>query len=69
MHELVDQIPDDAVDAAGFFLRRVRDRDVDPEQAWVWTDDWQDQLRGSLADLEARRTNKFASDDEFIASL
>jgi hypothetical protein len=25
LHELVEQLPQDAVDAAGFFLRRVRD--------------------------------------------
>lgn len=69
LHELVDQLPEDAVDTVGFFLRRVRDRKIDADQAWVWTDEWQAKLRESLADLEAGRTQKFNSEGEFLASL
>jgi hypothetical protein len=69
LHELVEQLPEDAVDAAGFFLRRVRDGHLDPDQSWVWSEEWQAQLRESLRDLEAGHTRKFGSDDEFLASL
>lgn len=50
LHHLVDSLPDEAVDGAALLLQRVLLRQVDPAQAWVWTDDWQDQLRSSLAD-------------------
>jgi hypothetical protein len=69
LHELVDQLPEGAVDAAGFFLRRVRDGQIDVDQAWVWTDEWQSQLRDSIADLEAGRTRKFGSGEDFLSSL
>ncbi len=41
---------------------------LDPDQAWVWTAEWQEQLRSSLADLEAGRTQRFGTSEEFLAS-
>jgi hypothetical protein len=69
LHQLVDALPDEAVEGAGLFLERVVRGDVDPGQAWVWTTEWQDQLRSSLEDLAAGRTQRFDSSDKFLASL
>jgi hypothetical protein len=69
LHRLVDALPDEAVEGAGLFLERVLRDEVDVEQAWVWTTEWQDQLRSSLAELAEGRTRRFDSTDEFLASL
>jgi len=69
LHELVDQLPEEAVDAAGFLLRRVRDMEIDADQAWVWTEEWKSQLRDSITDLEAGRTRKFGRGEGFLSSL
>ncbi len=69
LHQLVDALPHEAVEGAGLFLERVLRGEVDPEQAWVWTTEWQDQLRSSLAELAEGRTRRFDSTDEFLASL
>jgi hypothetical protein len=69
LHQMVDALPDGAVEGAGFFLERVLRGDVDPGQAWVWTAEWQDQLRSSLADLAEGRTRSFDTGDDFLASL
>ena len=69
LHQLVDALPDEAVEGAGLFLERVLRGEVDPGQAWVWSAEWQDQLRSSLADLAEGRTRTFDSGDDFLASL
>jgi len=69
LHQLVDALPDEAVEGAALFLERALRGGVDPAQAWVWTKEWQDQLRSSLADVAAGRTRRFGDDDEFLASL
>jgi hypothetical protein len=69
LHQLVDALPDEAVEGAGLLLERVVRGEVDPEQAWVWTPEWQDQLRSSLADLAEGRTRLFDNTDEFLTSL
>jgi hypothetical protein len=43
--------------------------EIDPSQAWVWTPEWQEKLQRSLDDLEAGRTKKYASGEDFLASL
>jgi hypothetical protein len=69
LHQLVDAVPDEAVEGAGLFLERVLRGEVDPKQASVWASEWQDQLRSSLADLAEGRSRRFDSTDEFLASL
>lgn len=69
LHQLVDALRDAAIEGAGLFFERVLRRELDPDQAWVWSTDWQDQLRSSLADFADGRTRRFASSDEFLASL
>jgi hypothetical protein len=50
-------------------LERLLRGQVDPDQAWVWSAEWQERLRSSLADLEAGRTQRFSTSEEFLASL
>jgi hypothetical protein len=69
LHQLVDALPDEAVEGAGLLLERVVRGEVDPDQSWVWTTEWQDQLRSSLADLAEGRTRLFDNTDEFLTSL
>jgi hypothetical protein len=49
LHELVDDLPENAVDGAAVFLRGLTRGALDPEQAWFWTSEW---LAG---ELEAER--------------
>ncbi len=49
LHELVDRLPDDAVDGAAVFLRSFAAGRLDPAQAWLWDSGW---LTG---ELEAER--------------
>jgi hypothetical protein len=69
LHQLVDALPDEAVEGAGLLLERVVRGEVDPDQAWVWNTEWQDQLRSSLADLAEGRSRLFDNTDEFLTSL
>jgi hypothetical protein len=69
LHRLVDELPDDAVEGASVLIQRVLLREVDPTQAWVWTPEWQDQLRESLSDLAAGRTQRYESSQAFVESL
>jgi hypothetical protein len=49
LHELVDELPENAVGGAAVFLRSLTRGAMDPEQAWFWASDW---LAG---ELEAER--------------
>jgi len=69
LHDLVDELPDEALDRAAVYLRRLVAGQVDPDQAWAWTEQWQGQLRSSLGDLAAGRTQSFDSAEDFFASL
>jgi hypothetical protein len=69
LHELVDELPEEALVGAAFLLERLLRGQVDPDQAWVWSAEWQERLRSSLADLEAGRTQRFSTSEEFLASL
>lgn len=39
------------------------------DQAWYWTPEWQEGERAADADLAARRTRVFESEEEFLAAL
>jgi hypothetical protein len=69
LHRLVDELPDDAVEGASVLIQRVLLHEIDPSQAWVWTPEWQEQLRQSLSDLGAGRTRRYENGEAFIASL
>jgi AbrB family looped-hinge helix DNA binding protein len=42
---------------------------VDASQAWFWRKDWQSGEREASEDIEAGRTSRYESDDEFLESL
>lgn len=69
LHRLVDELPDDAVEGASVFIQRMLRREIDPSQSWVWTPEWQIQLRQSLSDLSAGRTRRHDSSESFLDSL
>ncbi|MBS1892147.1 MAG: hypothetical protein JST59_12695 [Actinobacteria bacterium] len=69
LHELVDRLPDGAVDGAAILLEEITDGRIDPEQAWFWTREWQAKEREADEDLAADRGDTYASDDEFLAAL
>jgi hypothetical protein len=51
LHELVESLPEGALEGAGVLLRSLTNGNIDPDQAWFWTSEW---LAGELeADREA----------------
>jgi hypothetical protein len=69
LHELVDRLPEQAVDGAAILLEEISDGRIDPEQAWFWTREWQEREREADDDLAAGRTTRYESDDEFLGAL
>jgi hypothetical protein len=69
LHQLVDRLPDQAVDGAAILLREVTENRIDPEQAWFWTREWQQREREADNDLATGRVTRFESDEEFLAAL
>jgi bifunctional DNA-binding transcriptional regulator/antitoxin component of YhaV-PrlF toxin-antitoxin module len=54
-------------EGAGEF--RVRLRKIDPDQAWIWTPEWQAKLQEAYDDLAAGRSTIHYSDEAFLAAL
>jgi hypothetical protein len=69
LHDLVDRLPDGAVDGAALLLGEISDGRIDPEQAWFWTHEWQTKEREAEDDRKAGRVTRYDSDDEFLATL
>jgi hypothetical protein len=69
LHELVDRLPDRAVDGAALLLEEINEGRIDPEQAWFWTREWQAREGEADDDLKAGRVTRFASDEAFLALL
>lgn len=69
LHDLVDQLPDGAVDGAVILLEEITDGRIDPEQAWFWTQEWQQREREADEDLAAGRVTRFENDEDFLAAL
>jgi hypothetical protein len=69
LHQMVDRLPDQAVDGAAILLREVTDGRIDPDQAWFWTREWQEREREADKDLAAGRVTRFESDEDFLAEL
>ena len=42
---------------------------IDASQAWFWTPEWQAGEREAEADMAAGRSDRYESDEEFIAAL
>lgn len=69
LHQLVDRLPDGAIDGAAILLEEITDGRVDPEQAWFWTREWQQKEREADVELNAGRATTYESDDEFLGAL
>jgi hypothetical protein len=52
LHDLVESLPENALDGAGVLLHSLANGKIDPDQAWFWTSEW---LAGELeADRQAQ---------------
>lgn len=69
LHQLVDRLPDSAVDGAAILLEEITDGRIDPEQAWFWTREWQQRELRADEDLAAGRLTRFEAEEEFLAAL
>lgn len=69
LHELVDRLPDEAVDGAAVLLEEITAGRIDPDQAWFWTGEWQSIEREAEDDRLAGRATAYDSDEEFLAAL
>jgi hypothetical protein len=69
LHELVERLPDGAVDGAAILLGEITEGRIDPDQAWFWTREWQTMEREAEADRRAGRATGYDSDEEFLAAL
>jgi hypothetical protein len=69
LHELVDRLPEGAVDGAAILLGEISDGHIDAEQAWFWTREWQAREREADDDRAAGRGTRYESDEEFMAAL
>jgi hypothetical protein len=69
LHELVDRLPDGAVDGAAVLLGEISAGRIDPEQAWFWTREWQEKEREADDDRAAGRVMTYENDAELLAAL
>jgi AbrB family looped-hinge helix DNA binding protein len=42
---------------------------IDATQAWFWSRAWQERVRRSVEQVETGKTERFETDEEFLASL
>lgn len=47
----------------------IRPIDIDPEQAWFWTPEWQAKEREADRDYAEGRFTRYYSTEEFLAAL
>jgi hypothetical protein len=69
LHQLVDRLPDQAVDGTAILLEEISVGRIDPEQAGFWTHEWQEKEREADSDLAAGRATRYESDEDFLAAL
>jgi hypothetical protein len=69
LHQLVDRLPEGAVDGAAIILGEISDGRIDPEQAWYWTREWQAKEREADDDRTAGRVSHYATDEDFLKAL
>jgi hypothetical protein len=69
LHEMVDRLPDEAVDGAAVLLGEITAGRIDADQAWFWTREWQTKEREADADRLAGRATGYDSDEELLAAL
>jgi hypothetical protein len=69
LHELGDELPEDALAGAAVLLRGIIDGPLDPSQAWFWTPQWQAGEREADQQLAAGEGTVHRTTDDFIAHL
>jgi hypothetical protein len=69
LHQLVDRLPEGAVDGAAILLEEISDGRIDPDQAGFWTREWQDKEQEADDDLAAGRVTRYESNEDFLAAL
>jgi hypothetical protein len=66
LHEIIEQLPDEAVEGASILLKRLAARQIDPDQEWCWSDEGQEKLRASLADIDTGRVRSFQTAEDSL---
>jgi hypothetical protein len=69
LHQLVDRLPEDAVNGAAIMLGEISAGRIDPEQAWYWTREWQAKEREADDDRAAGRVTRYQTDEDFLTAL
>ncbi len=69
LHELVDKLPEGAVDGAAVLLEGIAKGRIDPDQAWFWTREWQEGEQEADAQLAAGEGTVHKSTEDFVAHL
>lgn len=79
LHGLIDRLPEDVVRRVEQGIPvtlvvttergRLEMREIDPEQAWFWTPEWQEGEREADEDIAAGRVTRSDSDEQFLAAL
>jgi hypothetical protein len=69
LHQLVDRLPEDAVNGAAIMLGEISAGRIDPEQAWYWTREWQAKEREANDDRAAGRFTRYETDEDFLTAL
>ncbi len=69
LHQLVDRLPEGAVNGAAIMLGEISAGRIDPEQAWYWTREWQGKEREADDDRAAGRVTRFETDEDFLTAL
>jgi hypothetical protein len=69
LHQLVDRLPEGAVNGAAIMLGEISAGRIDPEQAWYWTREWQAKEREADDDRAAGHVTRFETDEDFLTAL
>lgn len=79
LHGEIDGLPEDVVRrveqgipvtlAATAERGRPEMREIDPEQAWLWTPEWQKGEREAGEDIAFGRGARYDNDEEFLGAL
>jgi hypothetical protein len=69
LHQLVDRLPEGAVNGAAIMLGEISAGRIDPEQAWYWTREWQAKEREADDDRAESRVTRFETDEDFLKAL
>ncbi len=79
LHGLIDRLPEDVVRRVEQGIPvtlvvttergRLEMREIDPEQAWFWTPEWQKGEREADEDIAFGRGARYDNDEELLAAL